>query len=159
MPPVKKPIDATDMPAHQRPGFVMPSYGEVERPAEDLAVVDGPLADDYATALKDAEDVLTIEVLATDNDLADPLPITWVNGRIQVLPRGVPVQVKRKFVEVLARARPEAIKTTEFINHEGARDIRIDRHSALKYPFTVLHDPNAKKYGPAWLRKLIAEPA
>lgn len=155
----RKPIEAAELPAHQRAAVILPATGSVDVPADDgVAVAEGPLEADYAQALKDAEDVLTIEIHETEDKLADPLPMVAVNGRNQFIPRGVQVEVRRKFVEVLARAKPEAIETKEFLDGDGARAIRVDRRSALKYPFTLIHDPNPR-YGQAWLRKLIAEPA
>lgn len=153
----KKPVDAGALPIHQRAPVIMPATGEVEVPSEDIAVADGPLETDYAQALADAEDVLTIELHQTEDRLSEPLPMVAVNGRNQFLPRGVQLKVRRKFVEVLARARPEAIKTVEYVDPEGARAVRVERTSALKYPFTLIEDPNPR-YGQAWLRKLVAEP-
>lgn len=67
-----------------------------------------------------------------------------------------PYRIKRKYVEVLARA-----KTTRFSqerrNINGEEVIFEVPSTALTYPFSVIEDKHPK--GHAWLERVLAEPA
>lgn len=97
---------------------------------------------------------------STDQNI-EPTVFVAVNGegggphKSPWLPRGVPVTVRRKIVERLARAKHVSIRTDEITNSRGERATDIKRYSALKYPFSVNHDPNPK--GAAWLKSVLAE--
>lgn len=98
---------------------------------------------------------LTITIASTTNENDPPYACPSVNGTNQPIARGVPTKVRRKYVEVLARARET--KYTQMQNaHEPDKPIMQVRE-ALVYPFTVDHDPNPK--GHAWLRQVLAEQA
>lgn len=79
---------------------------------------------------------------------AGPNGLNWV-------PRGQNVTVARKYVEVLARARPAKYDSIEKVNEVGDREVIYPRSSSLRYPFSVISDPNPK--GAAWLSKLLRE--
>lgn len=69
------------------------------------------------------------------------------------LPIGVPLITKRKFVEVLARAKSDSIRT----NHEDANVERprntIARRTSSNYPLSVIHDANPR--GHEWLSQIM----
>lgn len=78
-----------------------------------------------------------------------------VNGINQFVVRGTEQTIKRKYVEVLARARRVSTSARGFIAPDGeARNI-VKQSQGLQYPFQVTHDPSPA--GPAWLRNILAE--
>ena len=78
-----------------------------------------------------------------------------VNGVNQFVVRGIPQTLKRKYVEVLARAKKQGVTARGYKAPDGEakNDVRIT--TGLQYPFQILNDPN--RNGPAWLRKILAE--
>lgn len=80
---------------------------------------------------------------------------TAVNGKNQFIVRGVPQRVKRKYVEVLARARKVNVSADGFKDPNGEAKNTVRVTSGLQYPFQVVEDSNPK--GPAWLRQILAE--
>lgn len=100
-------------------------------------------------------EMLTIEVPASNNENEPPHVVVNCNGTNQVIMRGVPVKVRRKYVEILARAKE--IKYRQETRNPAAPDqISMLQTAALSYPFQVLQDPNRK--GPAWLLHILNEP-
>lgn len=101
------------------------------------------------------QDVLSIIVQSSGNDNETRLVHVAVNGRQMLLPRDEQIQVKRMFVEVLARC-----KKTDFDQNlderlgEGLNHLS-QRHS-LKHPFTVVMDPAGVR-GHEWLRGILAQ--
>lgn len=135
----------------------IPTTGSVDglakKDAEQVVVVDGPSLGAYAAELAFNEEMLEVIVHETTEKNAAPLVQVYVNGVAQHFVRGHVQRVKRKYVEVLARAKETAIKTSvQIVNGEAVN--RLHRHTALRYPFSVQHDPNPK--GGAWLRKVLA---
>ena len=95
-----------------------------------------------------------IFVHPVSDENAPPYVILNVNGVSQPVARGTAQTVKRKFVEVLARAKQTGIKTVVDMSN-GEPVNRIHRHTGLRYPFSIQHDPNPK--GAAWLRGILAQ--
>jgi hypothetical protein len=113
-----------------------------------------------AEALRFCEDILTINIHeSSDQDAPETHVFLSVNGRgagpngIPWVPRGQNVKVARKYVEVLARARPSKYGSVEKINSIGEREVVYPRTSSLRYPFSVIEDPNPK--GAAWLTTIL----
>lgn len=88
--------------------------------------------------------------LAVNGEGAGPHKTPWV-------PRGVEVTIKRKFVERLLRAKPTSFKSIIRQNAMGDKEAVYQRSSALKYPFSVIHDPNPR--GASWMKQVMAEAA
>lgn len=124
--------------------------GELGDPAP--VVVEGPV---NLSTEEFNEEVLTVVMHeSTEKDALDLVPI-WINGRVQNFARGHPQQVKRKYVEKLARTK----RTTFSQNRTpglGEAGNTMYPKMALEFPFSVMHDPNPN--GAAWLRKVLAEP-
>ena len=80
---------------------------------------------------------------------------TAVNGKNQFIVRGIPQMVKRKYIEVLARARKVNVSADGFKDPNGEAKNVVRITSGLQFPFQVISDPNPK--GPAWLRQILAE--
>ena len=89
---------------------------------------------------------------STDDNAENPV-FTACNGVTQYFYRGVPQQVKRKFVAILACAKEHNVTTPEYTGSDGSRAISIKRTSSLKYPFSIISDPNPR--GAAWLKALL----
>ena len=91
----------------------------------------------------------------TDNNAENPI-FTACNGVSQYFYRGVPQQVKRKYVAILAACKEHGVSTPEYTAGDGSRAMGIKRTSSLKYPFSIIHDPNPR--GAEWLRSLLRAP-
>lgn len=106
------------------------------------------------------EEPVIIQLHESTDPNAEKLVYVAINGEGAAggvngyLPRGVPVTVKRKFVENLCHARPVAYESVERMNQRGEREVIYPKTSALKYPFSVISDPNPK--GAQWLSKLLS---
>lgn len=110
-------------------------------------------------ALAFLEEPVTIRIHGTTDDNAEQMIFCQVNGQgagpngIPYLPREIAVTIKRKFVEVLARARPVKVKHSERFNPEsGERESVLNTKSSLMYPFDVVNDSDK---GRAWLSGII----
>lgn len=101
-------------------------------------------------------ELVTVEVHATTDENQAPHIIVNCNGTNQPILRGVRMQVRRKYVEILARMKET--KYTQVVPNPAAPDVSEMRaRSGLAYPFTVVDDPNPR--GRAWLQNVLAEPA
>lgn len=127
--------------------------GVIARPDREIVTADG-IDMDYAAALAFNEELVDVVVHESTEPNASPLVDTYVNGVPQRFIRGQTQRVKRKFVEVLARAKQTGIKTVVDMSN-GEPVNRIHRHTGLRYPFSVQHDPNPN--GAAWLRNILAQ--
>ena len=105
--------------------------------------------------LKFMEDVLTIIVHDSTNPMDDPIPMVWNDGRSQAFIRGQEQQVKRKYVEVLARARKTTYTQEKYLDGVGNEAYRNIPHTAPRFPFSVLADPDPR--GRDWLKNISAE--
>lgn len=75
-------------------------------------------------------------------------------GGMPWLPRNVEITIKRKFVEVLAKARPVHYSNAEGVNPQtGERQVSQRASSSHRYPFQVVHDANPR--GRDWLKNLM----
>lgn len=102
-------------------------------------------------------EIVTVMIHPTTNENDAPHVIVNVNGINQPIIRGYPTEVRRKYVEVLAR-----MKETKY--SQPGRDMSNPEHgnqvigrTALSYPFEVMEDKNPR--GRAWLQHVLAEPA
>jgi len=102
-----------------------------------------------------ANQLLTIRLAESGDEFEDKFVPVNVGETMVAIPRGMQVKVKRKYVEVLARARE--IRYSQKNSTPGELD-KIEMHGRVfeKYPFTVIHDPHPK--GPAWLKAIREEP-
>lgn len=126
---------------------------------------DDPVIDTVASN-KDFNDIVTTEafmnelvtvvVHSTTDENQPPQVIVNCNGVNQPIIRGYPTEIKRKYVEILAR-----MKETRYSQHtpnpsEPDRIVMSARHG-LAYPFDLVEDKNPR--GRAWLNNVLAEPA
>lgn len=150
-----KTVDATDHQIGQDSVVTMAATGEPELVRDAIQVVDGPNWKNKADNLAFAEEPVTVTVHPTSDKYASQIVSTAVQGRTQNFIRGQSVTVKRKFVEVLARAKPVNFRNEEYVNSEGDKAFRWPSTTGLLYPFQIDHDANPN--GRAWLRKILAE--
>lgn len=137
---------------------VIPSTGDLDRSdfKSDFATVDTPVQSDHFRELMFMEEIVTVLIPAGNNpDAEEQFIDVGNNGVRQFIERGVPQVIRRKFVEVLARAKREKISTPEFTDATGARTTKIVRTPALIHGFQIVEDKNPN--GAAWLRRILAE--
>lgn len=158
----KREINTGDLELGQRGAVDL----DLPRDNESIVSVEGHINRDEFEALSFMEEPVTIMLNPSTEKNAARVVDCWVNGRgaehlqngkwmvCGWLPVGVPVTTKRKYVEVLARAKPENI-TTEVKKYEDREDNIALRTSYVKYPFSVLKDDSPK--GAAWLVKIMSE--
>lgn len=148
-----KETNAAEKSLPKPPSIDLPSTGTVEDVERPILQAE-PTANfsDYAKELAFAEEMVEVYIHPTADKTAEPMFPVAVNGVNQYFIRGRKQMVKRKFIEVLAQARPEAIETNEFTDYDGARNMRIDRSTSLKYPFSVTKDTPE---GHAWLDRML----
>jgi len=73
-------------------------------------------------------------------------------------PRGIPIHIKRKYVEILARARNAKVDHYYKQQGEDIRNFQKFSSRSLTYPFVVDKDPSGGK-GRAWLARTLADTA
>jgi hypothetical protein len=100
------------------------------------------------------EEQVLVRVHPSTDKSATKIVEVWNNGTPQRFIRGQFVIARRKYVEVLARAKPFSVTTPEVVDHEGNRTTRIDTQAGLMYPFDM-NDPNPM--GQVWLQSVLQE--
>lgn len=154
--------DTRDMDTSRTTSMHMPPTGRIEdmerTDLSDMNIVqDSQATRDHAADLAFNEEVLIVTVSESNDPGAEPVVQVGVNGVNQFFPRGIPVKCKRKFVESLARAKPQTVTTADPQNMNGSGDqYKVIRRSAQLYPFQVIYDPSGLKGG-EWLAKVMME--
>lgn len=153
----RKTLDTNDQQVGQAGVATMPITGDAVIEHSAVEIPDGPVDKDFADALAFNNELMTIQVhTSTDKTTSRCVPV-WVNGRIQMFIRGQEQTVKRMFVERLARCKVTSYTNEEFRDGDGNMSVRWPKTDSLAYPFSVIEDKNPN--GPAWLRKILAEPS
>ena len=101
-------------------------------------------------------EMVTVMVHPSTNENDSPQVIVNVNGTNQLIIRGRPTNVKRKYLEVLARMK-ETKFTQSTPNPSEPEKIQMSQRNAWCYPFEVVDDANPR--GRAWLSHVMAEAA
>lgn len=152
--------DSNDIIETQESEVILPATGSIKAELDGLQTIevhDKPLQDDYAAALAFNEEKVTVMIHEdTDPNAENPVQVA-VNGVNQFFFRGQAQEVRRKYVEVLARCKRTRIATPEVTDSSGARTNLVRQATSLRYPFQVIHDPNPK--GAAWLKAIMTEAA
>jgi hypothetical protein len=110
---------------------------------------------DHARMMAFLEEPVVINIHDDPTPGAENPVVLYVNGRSCLIPRGQDTIVKRKYVEMLLRAKPEAVKTRQTRDGEGNIKNHIDKMATLKYPFALVRDNNPR--GIPWARKIRME--
>lgn len=156
--PNNKTISSEDNTVGQAKPLDMPMTGSLDnliRTDHQIEIVDGPSLGAYAAELAFNEEYLDVVVHESTDKNAEGLVDLYCNGTPQRFMRGQTQTVKRKYVEILARSRQTSITTqTMAQGADGETVNRINRHTAVRYPFSVIYDANPK--GGAWLKQMLA---
>lgn len=130
-----------------------PSFKEVGRDGQHYS-------DDKLKMLSFMEDMLLVEI----NDTTDVTQVmhvpVWNDGKVQYFIRNKPQKVKRKYVEVLARAKKTTYTQYDGFNLVGDKAIFNRAHTVLQYPFRVLEDPAGISKGTKgfqWMKRIQEE--
>lgn len=157
----KNTIDAAEQQIGQDVSIEMPVSGsldEMKRPdqkqeSEIVTVARDGLDNGYAAQLAFMEEPVDVMVHETTDPNEQLLVDVYCNGIPQRFIRGQVQTVKRKYVEILARAKQTSIQTRTETTTDDVIN-RINKHTALRYPFSIVHDPNPR--GAAWLKSVLA---
>lgn len=133
----------------------MPSTGPARIEPPQIEMVDKPVTGDKLKLLAFMEEEMTILVHDSTNPTDEPIPYVLNGGQRQAFARGQEQKVKRKYVEVLARMKRQSFTQERYKDSQGIDAIRNIPHSALVFPFSVIHDPNPR--GRDWLKAILAE--
>lgn len=125
-----------------------------ERPSTS-EIIDKPVPADAIAHEAFMNDVLLIMIPESQNENDTPLVEVAVNGRKLYIRRGVEQEVRRKYVAALARCKSSDYSQVTLDPRDGEAVNRLARRQSLRYPFTVITDPN--RNGHAWLRGVLAE--
>lgn len=149
-------LEAAEQQVGQQTYVDMSAHGnarDMDLTEQGVQMVDGPALGDYAAELAFMEEPVEVIVHESTDPNAEPIVDLYCNGVVQRLFRGEPHVIKRKYVQILADARQVSIVTTA--RREGENTInRINKHSGLRYPFSVQVDRNPR--GRDWLKKVLA---
>lgn len=148
-------IDTNELDVGQKTHIDMPATGLIDRSAmreEGIEVVVASGLNDYAKELAFMEELVEVEVHESIDPNAEPVVDLYCNGVPQRFARGVPIAVKRKYVQILANSRPTSMTTTTKVDGDHVVN-RINKHSAVRYPFRVVRDDNPR--GNDWLRSAL----
>jgi hypothetical protein len=141
----------------QDQSFDIPATGALDRDdfKDAFEIVDGPTGMDKAEMLKFMDENVQVRLMDVAEPNAAQIVQFSVNGVSQFMVRGKTQTIKRKFLEVMARAKTMAISTPEITDANGNRTTRIVKAYGSAYPFQVISDRNPK--GAAWLEKILQE--
>lgn len=156
--PAKNAVDSQEQTIGQDKSVILPAEGSIIDAVHDLndvEVVDKPLPKSAIDNIAFMEEKVTVMIHEDTNPNAENPVQVACNGVNQFFFRGQQQDVKRKYVEILARAKRTSISTPEVTDSSGARTNAIRQATALRYPFQVVWDPNPK--GAAWLKAVMAE--
>jgi hypothetical protein len=152
------PLNA-DIGAHDKEISLSPADNSLEALRDSLnATVSHDINDpDFIKYTSDSafmeEQVLVRIHESTDPNAEKIIPV-YNDGIPQHFIRGQWTVCKRKFAEVLARAKPYSIATPEITDGNGDRTTAIRKTTALRYPFEM-QDKNPR--GQAWLHMIAQE--
>ena len=162
-------LNPDDVKIEQKPDIVLPrdTFGENAGLPErdgDVVLVDRMPDKDHLTELAFNEEPITIRLEpSTEKNAPTSYPI-WVNGKgaevyqngrwdeIAYLPVGKVITTRRKYVDVMIRAKFDAI-TTDVSDPESENPRNaIRRFTSAVHSFSVIEDRNPR--GVAWLSEM-----
>lgn len=133
----------------------IPATGKAEVISESELVITTNLEKSYAEQLAFLEEPVEIMVAEPQDEKESNLVQLFVQGRSQMIIPGQPIIIKRKYLEVLARAKQIRYKPVVKINDlTGAPVNMMIPRLVLRYNFSVIQDKNPK--GAEWLRRILA---
>ena len=151
---MRREVHTGDMQTREIPSIALPDEGPIDREPEEIVMADKPMESDYAKEAVFMEEPVTIRLERSSERFAPALLDFYVNGKVEWIPVGREWTVKRKYVEVIARAQPYDVRTN-VVKHEEREDNKIERYSIAKHPFSVIKDANPR--GSEWLTRVMRE--
>lgn len=116
--------------------------------------MDDPHLKNFFANAEFMEERVLVRVAPSSNKDDPKIVEVWNNGTPQRMIRGEWTIVRRKYVEVMARAKPFGITTPETIDGNGDRTTKIETHNGLLLPFEM-RDNNP--VGQGWLQRVLQE--
>lgn len=101
------------------------------------------------------DEKVLVRILPSSDKHAEKIICIGNGGTNQHFLRGEWTIAKRKYVEVLARAKPFSVQTPEITDGNGDRTTKIDLSHGLRYPFEM-RDQNP--IGQTWLNHIMQQP-
>lgn len=153
----KKPLESQEQDQGKLDSFEMPTSGAIDRSEfrDEIEVVNEFAFTERAEQDKFMHELVLVEVMPTTDKNAEFIIPLNVNGVVQNMIRGQHQWIKRKYLEVLARAKTVNVSTQEYVNVQSEKGTRIVRNAAVHYPFRVIEDKNPKGY--PWLQQILSE--
>jgi hypothetical protein len=156
----RKEVSTSDMEVGQRPPV------DLDNRESSIEMVEGRIESKRMDDLAFMEEPLTISIQKGSEKYAANMVQCAIEGRgaeqfingkwvsFGWLPVNRPVITKRKYVEVLARAKSDTVETKvqKFEDHEDNRAII---NTSGKYPLSVIRDANPIGY--EWLTRVLME--
>ena len=158
-------VSTNDMPMNQPADVFIAADNEIDRGAGLVMMTDDQISEEeYMAELAFNEEPVTIriEVQSRSDSPMTHIPC-WVNGKAaEVLIDGkwisagwLPIEteltIKRKYVEVLARAKPEDVTTHHEDRPQAGVPVMVRKRATSAYPMTILNDTPA---GIAWMQRI-----
>ena len=151
----RRSIDSTQFSLQPDRVIDLPESGPVGDVTERIEMqADTPRLGAKLDELEFMNELVDVRIIETGNPADEHVVELRNDGVPQFIIRGQWQRVKRKFVEVLARAKKDSIATPEFEDSTGARSTRILKTASLQYPFEM-RDQNPKGY--PWLQGILSE--
>lgn len=157
---VQKEIHSSDLPIEQKKSI----SDDPSKYEGDIVVVDKMPTTDQAKELAFMEEPVTVRLEpSAEKNAATTFPV-WVNGKpaevfqngrwmeLGYLPIGMPFTTKRKYLEVIVRAKIDKIDTEVKDKDSETPNNVIKRFTIAASAFSVLEDKNPR--GASWLQEL-----
>lgn len=159
----RRAISTADVPIDQK----TPLLDDGSNREPEIVKAENMPSDDYAADLAFNEEPVTILINpSTEKNAARHVPV-WVNGKgcevwnnringwieMAYIPVGQPLTIKRKYLEVLARAKKDEVTTKH--NDVGSEyiDNQVERTTSAVANISVMADKNPR--GAAWFAELV----
>lgn len=152
-------IDSNDVEVKQgKPRILKPTGDAKDALEPDLVEpADRVVNKDWADMMAFNEEVIEVMVHESTDKNAEAIVEVFNNGIPQRFIRGQKQMVKRKFVEVLAKAKPTNYTQRAESDRDFTEGGAFVPHTAIRYPFSVTNDPNPR--GADWLRSILQQQA
>ena len=142
----------------------MPPIGDHSTYDGDIVLTDRTHNQDYLDELQFMEDPVMIRLEpSADKNAAGAFPV-WCNGKgaeilvngrwieCPYLPVGQILTTKRKYLEIIVRAKVDTIHTVVREVDSERPNNQINRFTSAVHSFSIIEDRNPK--GPAWVSEL-----
>lgn len=152
---IQKELHTTEVRGRAKPTINLENTVEEIRDNEEIIVESNGLDMVYFDELAFMEEKITIRLEPSADRYSPRFVDVAVNGRIEWLEVGKPIQVARKYIEVLARAKSDTFITIAPNTNDENPVNMISRNTSQKYPFSVIKDPNPRGY--QWLTTVLSQ--